>query len=483
VTSPVAVLWYRQDLRLADLPALHAAARDGQAVLPVFILDDAAAGEWAPGAASRWWLHHSLEALAADIRERGGALILRRGDSAEVLAGLCESCGARTVYCSRRYEPWAAKQEKAVHDALAGLDIELKRHGGGLLHEPGTVLTQSGDPYKVFTPFWRACRAEPIAPPRPIPEIRWAGAVASDALEDWALTPRAPDWAAQWKQLWTPGEAGASERLREFLEDDVDDYGRRRDLPAEAGTSRLSPHLHHGELSPRQVWALCEQRKNRKGTSDKNIEKFQSELGWREFSYHLLHFFPTITNTVFKSNFSAFPWSRSQTRLEAWQRGNTGYPIVDAGMRELWATGYMHNRVRMIVASFLCKHLLINWREGEDWFWDTLVDADLASNSASWQWVAGSGADAAPYFRIFNPMTQGEKFDKNGTYVRRWVPELAELPDKHLHTPWEAPDAVLESAGVKLGETYPEPIVDHREARQAALDAYDTIKLSKASSS
>jgi len=432
---------------------------------------------------ARWWLHHSLEALAADIRERGGNLVLRCGDSAECLAALCEASGASTVYCSRRYEPWAAQQEKSVHEALAERNIELKRHGGSLLHEPGAVLTQGGDPYKVFTPFWRACRAEAIAAPKPVPDITWAEGEASEALESWELTPREPDWAADWPDLWTPGEAGASERLNNFLDEAVDDYGRRRDLPAEPGTSRLSPHLHHGELSPRQVWALCEQRKNEKGTSDKNIEKFQSELGWREFSYHLLHFFPTITNTVFKSNFSGFPWSRSELNLKAWQRGRTGYPIVDAGMRELWATGYMHNRVRMIVASFLCKHLLINWREGEDWFWDTLLDADLASNSASWQWVAGSGADAAPYFRIFNPMTQGEKFDKEGAYVRRWVPELAKLPDKHLHTPWEAPQDVLEEAGVTLGENYPGPIVDHREARQAALDAYETIKVSGSSSS
>jgi len=288
--------------------------------------------------------------------------------------------------------------------------------------------------------------------------------------------PQAPDWAEGWSDLWTPGAEGAHARLHHFLDKRVADYGDSRDMPGESATSGLSPHLHHGEISPRSVWhatqTWAEEHPQSRGAAD----KFLAELGWREFSYHLLVFFPEIPGKAFKPAFDDFPWSGSQNHLRAWQRGQTGYPIVDAGMRELWATGYMHNRVRMVTASFLTKHLLIDWRAGERWFWDKLVDADLASNSCSWQWVAGSGADAAPYFRIFNPTTQGEKFDAAGEYVRRWVPELAQLPDKYLHKPWDAPAAVLQEAGLTLDEHYPKPIVDHREAREAALAAYGQIK-------
>jgi len=481
VTAPT-LLWFRQDLRLHDLPSLQAAAQQGP-VLPVFILDNDAAGDWAPGGASRWWLHHSLTALADSIDGAGGRLILRRGDSTECLKSLCDETGATAVHCSRRYEPWASRQEARLHEELAGVDVTLKRYPGALLHEPGSVLTKDGEPYKVFTPFWRACQRESVARPRSLPEVDWADAVASDALDDWDLLPTSPDWAEGWDALWTPGEDGAHRRLKDFLDNAVAGYAKQRDLPAVAGTSRLSPHLHHGELSPRQVWALCEQHKQAEPEATKAVDKFQAELGWREFSYHLLHFFPHLPEKAFKDNFRDFPWNNDRQQLRRWQRGQTGYPIVDAGMRELWQTGYMHNRVRMIVASFLCKHLLIAWQEGEAWFWDTLVDADLASNGASWQWVAGSGADAAPYFRIFNPMTQGEKFDKDGAYVRHWVPEIADLPDKYLHSPWETPEDILEHTGIVLGDTYPEPIVDHRAARQAALDAYETIKVSKSASS
>ena len=477
------VLWFRQDLRIADLPSLHAAARDGARVVPVYIHDEEAPGAWAPGGASRWWLHHSLASLAGDIAGRGGSLLLRSGSSAKVLRELCDESGAAVVHCSRRYEPWAARQESDVHDALAAAGVTLRRFPGSLLHEPGSVVTKSGDPFKVFTPFWRACRRESVSAPKAVPDVSWHTGFASEDLADWGLLPSRPNWARGWETLWQPGEAGASRRLAEFLDGAIEGYREQRDRPAVEGTSRLSPHLHHGEFSPRQVWALCEQRKAASSASADAIDKFQSELGWREFSYHLLHYFPSIPERAFKENFAAFPWNDNAEHLERWQRGQTGYPIVDAGMRELWQTGYMHNRVRMIVASFLCKHLLIHWRDGEDWFWDTLVDADLASNSASWQWVAGSGADAAPYFRIFNPMTQGEKFDGDGDYVRRWVPELAALPDRHLHAPWEAPAEVLEQAGVALGSDYPEPVVDHREARQGALDAYETVRVSRASSS
>jgi deoxyribodipyrimidine photo-lyase len=476
--SDTLILWFRQDLRLTDLPSLQAACREGYEIVPLYILDDSAAGEWAPGAASRWWLHHSLQALGLDIADKGGQLLLRRGETGRVLRDICEASGARKVYCSRRYEPWAAAQEAQLHDELQEQGMELKRYPGSLLHEPGTILTQSDAPFKVFTPFWRACQRAAVTAPQTTPAVTWAEYRQSEALDDWELLPRRPNWAREWPALWEPGESGAAKRLAVFLEGAVEDYAEQRDLPGIEATSRLSPHLHHGELSPRQIWASCEQLKAGDPKLATAIAKFQAELGWREFSYHLLHFFPTIPSQSFKENFSGFPWQPDEAALQRWQRGNTGYPIVDAGMRELWATGFMHNRVRMVVASFLCKHLLQHWREGEDWFWDTLVDADLASNGCSWQWVAGSGADAAPYFRIFNPVTQGEKFDKQGHYVRRWVPELAELPDKYLHKPWEAPAEVLQSAGVKLGADYPQPIVDHREARQAALDAYEVIKLS-----
>jgi deoxyribodipyrimidine photo-lyase len=468
--------WFRLDLRLSDVPALAAAERDGARVLPVYILDDNAAGEWAPGSASRWWLHHSLERLGAALHKRGGKLLLRRGDTLQVLKEICEAQGISRIHCTRRYEPWAAEEEQQLHKALGDLGVTLKRFPGALLHEPGSVLTQAEEPFKVFTPFWRACRRNGVAAPVDCSGVSWRRADGSETLTDWQLTPRNPDWATGWSDLWSPGEEGATERLDSFLSEAVAEYAEGRNLPGEDFTSRLSPHLHHGEISPRQVWARCEARRAESPGWEDALDKFQAELGWREFSYHLLHFFPHIPEKPFKENFSDFPWSQDKNKLRAWQRGNTGYPIVDAGMRELWSTGYMHNRVRMVVASFLCKHLLLHWRHGEDWFWDTLVDADLASNGCSWQWVAGSGADAAPYFRIFNPVTQGEKFDKDGRYVRRWVPELAELPDKYLHKPWEAPEEVLENAGVTLGTGYPEPIVDHRSARQGALDAYEAIK-------
>jgi deoxyribodipyrimidine photo-lyase len=481
VTRNIIVHWYRLDLRTEDLPALVAANRSNAKVLPVYILDDDAAGEWAPGGASRWWLHYSVDALQTAIERTGGKLLIERGDSASILQDICVRAGATTVHCTRRYEPWAGAQELAVHAALSKKSIALKRFPGQLLHEPGTVLTQNENPFKVFTPFWRACRRLPVSTPIEGFNSDWEKAEGGASLADLSLTPQSPNWAAGWETQWTPGELGARRRLQEFLEGPIGEYSEGRNLPAESFTSLLSPHLHHGELSPRQLWAICEQSKAHHPEWEDALTKFQTEVGWREFSYHLLHFFPAIPEKPFKENFGGFPWVHDETRLRAWQRGQTGYPIVDAGMRELWSTGYMHNRVRMVVASFLCKHLLIHWRHGENWFWDTLLDADLASNACSWQWVAGSGADASPYFRIFNPVTQGERFDKRGEYVRRWVPEIAALEDKYIHKPWEAPEQSLATAGIRLGEHYPAPLVDHRTARQQALDAYDIIRRSKAS--
>lgn len=477
--TPPLIFWFRQDLRTVDLPGLNAAAATGHPLIALYILDETTPGDWAPGAASRWWLHHSLEALAAALQEYDTELILRRGRTPDVLDAVIEETRAEAVYCSRQYEPWAGDLEQALHARFEARGIEFKRFPGHLLHEPGSVRTGAGDPFKVFTPFWRACRALPEPPaPKALPQdLQWHSPLPeTEDLKDWQLLPCKPDWAADWLGLWTPGAEGAHDRLQRFLEDRVTDYGNSRDIPGVSATSGLSPHLHHGEISPRSVWHATQSWAEEHPQSRAAADKFLAELGWREFSYHLLVFFPEIPGKAFKPAFEEFPWAGSQKQLRAWQRGQTGYPIVDAGMRELWSTGYMHNRVRMVTASFLTKHLLIDWRVGESWFWDTLVDADLASNSCSWQWVAGSGADAAPYFRIFNPTIQGEKFDAAGEYVRRWVPELGDLPDKYLHKPWEAPEAVLRDAGLELGADYPKPIVDHREAREAALAAYGQIK-------
>lgn len=478
MTTPL-IFWFRQDLRIVDLPGLNAAAATGRPLLALYILDEETPGDWSPGGASRWWLHHSLLSLAEELRDDGGELVLRRGPTIDVLDDVIRASGADAVYCSRQYEPWSVDLEQALHTRFEPRGIEFKRFPGHLLHEPGSVRTGAGDPFRVFTPFWRACRARPEPPePKALPgDALWhSPAPASEALAGWRLLPRKPDWAANWHTLWEPGARGAQRRLHHFLDERLAEYGDKRDLPGVAATSGLSPHLHYGEISPRSVWHAARAAAAGHSELEQAADRFLAELGWREFSYHLLTFFPEIPEKAFKPAFDHFPWSGTQAHLRAWQRGQTGYPIVDAGMRELWATGYMHNRVRMVTASFLTKHLLIDWRAGERWFWDTLVDADLASNSASWQWVAGSGADAAPYFRIFNPTTQGEKFDAAGDYVRHWVPELAALPDKYLHKPWEAPHAVLQDAGVILGESYPAPVVDHREAREAALSAYGHIK-------
>ncbi len=474
--SPI-IYWFRQDLRLTDLPGLAAAVATGRPVIPCYILDTDAAGRWAPGGASRWWLHYSLESLDASIAERGGKLQLYRGDALEALLELADSTGATGIYCSRAYEPWAATQERTLHAAFEARDIEFRRFAGSLLFEPEQIANQAGDPFKVFTPFWKAClrQPEPREPRDPPTSGAFAQvpatqkAIPLDALD---LLPTTPNWAEGWEGLWQPGEAGAAARLHRFVEQGLSDYADARNFPAQEVTSRLSPHIHHGEISPRQVWHAVQGR----SLPREQVDKFLSELGWREFSYHLLHHFPEIPEKAFKAQFEEFPWLGNREQLAAWQRGQTGYPIVDAGMRELWQTGYMHNRVRMVVASFLTKHLLLPWQAGEDWFWDTLVDADLASNSCSWQWVAGSGADAAPYFRIFNPTAQGEKFDKQGEYIRHWVPELARLPDKFLHEPANAPPLVLQEAGVEIGVDYPAPMVDHKAARQAALDAYQEIR-------
>jgi len=467
-SDPV-VVWFRQDLRLADNPALTAAAATGRAVVPLYVLDDDTPGPWKPGGASRWWLYHSLAALDCALRAAGSQLVLRRGNAAAVVPAAAREAGATRVAWNRCDEPFAIRRDDAIAETLRASGIAAESFNAALLFEPWTVKTGSGGPYRVFTPFWRACLAAP-APQAPLPKPRRLAAPkrwpSGERLGDWRLKPTRPDWAAGFATVWQPGEEGARARLRGFVDQRLARYADGRDRPADEATARLSPHLHFGEIGPRQVWHAVRGRE----TGDA-AAKFLSEIGWREFAHHLLFHFPEMPMANLRDGFERFPWRSDAAALRAWQCGRTGYPTVDAGMRELWRTGWMHNRVRMIAASFLVKHLLIDWREGARWFWDTLVDADLANNSAGWQWVAGTGADAAPFFRIFNPVTQGEKFDAGGAYVRCWVPEIARLPDRWLHRPWAAPADVLANAGVRLGETYPAPIVDHGQARKRALAA------------
>jgi deoxyribodipyrimidine photo-lyase len=478
MSDPVQIVWFRQDLRLTDHRALRAAIATGAPVLPVYILDDETPGPWAIASASRWWLHHSLAELAKALDGIGAPFVLRRGTFAAELVQLVKETGAAAVSCSRSYEPWAVALEIDLKAKLEKAGAELKRYPGTLLREPEDLRTKTGGPFKVYTPFWNALSGgDDPAKPQPAPtKITPPGKLPkSETLASWKLLPSKPDWAGGMRESWQPGEAGAELRLEAFLEESVSGYADSRNRPDKIGTSRLSPHLHFGEISACRVWHAV-MHHARGGALTKGAETYLKEIVWREFSYHLLFHFPDLPDKPFRPEFAAYPWKYQQAKLAAWQRGKTGFPIVDAGMRELWHTGWMHNRVRMIVASFLIKHLLISWQQGEEWFWDTLVDADLASNAASWQWVAGSGADAAPYFRIFNPMKQAATFDPKGDYVRRWVPELAGLPDDDLHAPWEATAATLAKAGVVLGKTYPQPIVDHVEARKAALAGYAAVR-------
>lgn len=468
-----ALIWFTVDLRLHDHPALLAAAREHDKVLAVYVKDER--DPWRAGGATNWWLHHSLHALGERIKEQGGQLILARGETQSVLRELCRANAVNTVYCTRAYEPWLIDLQQKVHNTLQHVGVDCKRYAGRLLLEPDQITNRQGKPFQVFTPYYKYCIGEFTMPhPHPAPRVSWhSKKQASERLSDWALLPHAPDWAKEFADTWEPGEANANTRLQGLVRGDLAHYANERDLPMAEATSKLSPYLHFGEISPRHIWYEIQRSQH---LTDEQKAPFLRQLIWREFSHYLLYHWPRFPTEPFRAAFNRFPWRRDQRQLEQWQSGQTGYPIVDAGMRQLWRTGWMHNRVRMITASFLTKHLLLPWQAGAEWFWDTLVDADLANNSAGWQWVAGCGADAAPYFRIFNPILQGEKFDLQGHYVRRWVPELTHLPNQYIHQPWKAPAEVLHTAGVSLGNNYPQPMVDHGQARQAALDAYAVIK-------
>lgn len=473
------IFWFREDLRLRDNPALQTAVSSGQPIICVFIFDEESPGDWSVGGARKWWLHHSLDVLSKDLAAMGGQLVIQRGQADEVLPDLVKTSGADHVYWTRRYAPYQIETDKGIKEGLEQSGVNVTSINGRLLFEPWRFKTGGGTAYRVFTPFWRSLKSEgEVRSPAPtIERLETAKSdVTSLALADLDLLPVSPDWASGFGEVWTPGEAGAKVRLDRFIQDAVANYSDDRNRPDVNGTSGLSPHLQHGEISPVQIWHAVQTAIDSGEIPEKQAQKFLSEIAWREFSYVLLFANPDMLDTEIQKKFEAFPWVDDLGNLEAWQKGITGYPIVDAGMRQLWQTGWMHNRVRMIVGSFLVKHLLIDWRHGMHWFWDTLVDADIGANTASWQWIAGCGADAAPYFRIFNPMTQGTKFDPDGDYVRQFVPEIADLPNKYLNTPWDAPEDVLKEAGVVLGDTYPEPIVDHKQARERALSAYAEIK-------
>ncbi len=469
------ILWFRKDLRLDDNAALHAAIEAGGPVIPVYIREQEELKNVGPlGGAQVWWLHHSLATLKAQLTSLGSDLFLFTGKAEDVLTEIAEQTGATTVYVNRAYERTLIDRDIAI--ALKGNGIAIRAFHGQLLHDPKAIRTGSGNPFKVFTPFWNAMQRldEPhppidppdaIAAPEKFPE--------SEELDSWNLLPTKPNWAHGFPDHWTPGEAGAAEKLEDFIDRELHDYKRGRDLPAVDATSLLSPHLALGEISPARIWHAT---RGQPKSAAEEVGHFRRELAWRDFCYSLLIEQPDLDETNWSDGFEGFPWEVDDKAFHAWTKGMTGYPIVDAGMRQLWQTGFMHNRVRMIAASFLIKDLMIDWRQGERWFRDTLVDADPASNAANWQWVAGCGADASPFFRIFNPVLQGEKFDPDGNYVKTFVPELTKLDRKYIHRPFDAPAPVLGRADITLGETYPKPMINHGFARDRALAAYKALR-------
>jgi deoxyribodipyrimidine photo-lyase len=469
------LVWFRQDLRLADNPALQAAIAAGDSVIPVYIHDIKSEGEWSPGGATQWWLHHALIDLAEQFNKAGSPLIIRQGDSLKELEKLINETGATSVVWNRRYEPLIVKRDTEIKTQLRNKGLKAESFNGSLLHEPQKIKNLSGNPFQVFTPFWKNCLANlqfgiPVKAPKKIQGL--SQSVSTVSIDSLKLLPKIK-WDQQFSKEWNPTRAGAESRLAEFKKSPVKDYNEARDIPNVDGTSRLSPYLHFGQISPLEIYTAI---KETPFAETKSGQRYIAEIGWREFGYHLLHHFNHTPEKALRKEYDDFPWQSDPKLLRAWQKGKTGFPIVDAGMRQLWLTGWQHNRVRMIAASVLVKHLLQPWQDGAKWFWDTLVDADLASNTLGWQWAGGCGADAAPYFRVFNPVLQGEKFDPNGDYVRKYVPELANMPAEWIHKPWDAPADVLAKAGVVLGKNYPVPAIGLTEGRDRALAAFKKLR-------
>ena len=471
----IIIFWFRQDLRIVDNPGLSKSLKSDK-VLPIYILDDTNSNDFAMGAASRWWLHNSLRELNKNLDNK---LSLYKGDPSEILESLSSRFNIKGIFWNRCYEPWRIERDKKIKSKFIEKDIIVETFNSALLWEPWEILKSDNTPYKVFTPYYRKGCLMSEAPRKPLsaPNLNTLFEDKENILQldDLNLLPRIK-WYKEMEKLWEPGEKGAHKKLESFLSDGLLGYKEGRNFPSKKNVSQLSAHMHFGEISPNQVWHRAKLKKDLPGI-EKDLDHFLSELGWREFSYNLLFHFPELPRENLQKKFDNFPWIENEILFDKWKKGLTGYPIVDAGMRELWQTGYMHNRVRMIVGSFLVKNLLLHWHKGEEWFWDCLIDADLASNSASWQWVAGSGADAAPYFRIFNPILQGKRFDPDGSYIKKFIPELEQLPSKYLFSPWEAPIEVLSEANIELGSDYPEPIVDLIKSRDRALEAFSTIRI------
>ena len=471
----IIIFWFRQDLRIVDNPGLSKSLKSDK-VLPIYILDDTNSNDFAMGAASRWWLHNSLRELNKNLDNK---LSLYKGDPSEILESLSSRFNIKGIFWNRCYEPWRIERDKKIKSKFIEKDIIVETFNSALLWEPWEILKSDNTPYKVFTPYYRKGCLMSEAPRKPLsaPNLNTLFEDKENVLQldDLNLLPRIK-WYKEMEKLWEPGEKGAHKKLESFLSDGLLGYKEGRNFPSKKNVSQLSAHMHFGEISPNQVWHRAKLKKDLPRI-EKDLDHFLSELGWREFSYNLLFHFPELPRENLQKKFDNFPWIENEILFDKWKKGLTGYPIVDAGMRELWQTGYMHNRVRMIVGSFLVKNLLLHWHKGEEWFWDCLIDADLASNSASWQWVAGSGADAAPYFRIFNPILQGKRFDPDGSYIKKFIPELEQLPSKYLFSPWEAPIEVLSEANIELGSDYPEPIVDLIKSRDRALEAFSTIRI------
>ena len=471
----IIIFWFRQDLRIVDNPGLSKSLKSDK-VLPIYILDDTNSNDFAMGAASRWWLHNSLRELNKNLDNK---LSLYKGDPSEILESLSSRFNIKGIFWNRCYEPWRIERDKKIKSKFIEKDIIVETFNSALLWEPWEILKSDNTPYKVFTPYYRKGCLMSEAPRKPLsaPNLNTLFEDKENVLQldDLNLLPRIK-WYKEMEKLWEPGEKGAHKKLESFLSDGLLGYKEGRNFPSKKNVSQLSAHIHFGEISPNQVWHRAKLKKDLPRI-EKDLDHFLSELGWREFSYNLLFHFPELPRENLQKKFDNFPWIENEILFDKWKKGLTGYPIVDAGMRELWQTGYMHNRVRMIVGSFLVKNLLLHWHKGEKWFWDCLIDADLASNSASWQWVAGSGADAAPYFRIFNPILQGKRFDPDGSYIKKFIPELEQLPSKYLFSPWEAPIEVLSEANIELGSDYPEPIVDLIKSRDRALEAFSTIRI------